>query len=1387
MRFTNFRQRIISVLIALIMVLSIFPFAFAVVEESNSNFDEELELLLQALAPEEDTLAAERLPAPRGVTITADAASPTGFFATFVYHNPAATLVELAGHMGLRDAGNLAAPQLSPEAYRPGLFPASPDYHRRMTSLGGGYWTVTIPLPGGGIPYWYRVYTVPAETIPEIITTAFRNANSTRVFDPYNRPPVLPVGDTGPNRITRNEPYSVALVPWSDQQDPRNNRNMELPRANPAERGEVRFVPFAANNGPTDWGTRYLGIYLPPGFDIDRAEPFPVIYVTHGMGGDQTDWMWVGGAPNIMDNLIAEGKIRPTVIVSMNQYHFGGWGPANTIVGPIESQMYNIMPFVEENFNVSSEVADRAYVGLSFGGALAVRIYAAHANQFGYFAFLSTLNMGGIGAIVNENIPHRNDPCIFVGHGIFEGGIFTALPGQLTAANIEHSFHSVPANHDQNAWSQLFTIFARDYVWQSGVTEGVTINEDPASPTGLTATFVYRSTANATRVVLAGDLTMRDINEPLTPVVRHQPEAWRTGRYHTGGTEFRRDMVRVGDSDYWTVTIPLHAGGLSYWYRVWDDNTLPQHAGVNQGTRVYDPTSTHVRPTGTTTFRAHNNDVLDVVYVPYHPTMNDPLLESRARYEMPRENPAERGTVQYIEYTTMFGDSGWFLGVYLPPCYDPNRAEPYPVIYLGHGVFGDETDWMIPGNVPVILDNLIARGEIEPMVVVTAGAHFTPGVTPMHTSNVHNPAHNFVSHVLPFIEGRFNVSDQREGRAYAGFSMGTMTGGVIIDYYYEYFGYFGFFAGNPNSSHHALDIEALGARLGDNVPFVMLGLGMFEGGHPAAATNLARFNNAGIPAVFHTVPSAHDMMTAGMLFTIFARDYLWQFSGLTEGVTINEDPASPTGLTATFVYKSTANARRVALAGDLTIRDVNLPIIASNRFQPEEWQLGRYSAGGVEFRRDMARIGSTDYWTVTIPVHAGGLSYWYRVWDDNTLPQHAGVNQGTRIYDPTSTHVRPPADSGTIFRVNGNDVLDVVYVPYHATMNDPILETRAIYEMPRENPAERGTVKYVEYKTVHARGVDWPFHLGIYLPPCYDPDRAEPYRVLYLLHGIMGDETDWMIPGNVPVILDNMFARGEVEPFIVVTVGGHFNPTAAATAVTPFQAFGTYTTVTAAANLVNRVLPFVEDNFNVSTDRLGRAMGGFSMGSMTAGPVLNNSHDMFGYFGLIAGNQTGANAPNFAQIVAETEAANGSLPAVFIGYGVWEGAAWQNGMIGTYNAFTNHGFLTAHRTVPGGHDMMAASMAFTIFARDFLWQSQPNIDITNAPTVLRRNTSVTLGANVAPATGPQDVIWTSSNPALATVNAQGVVTARVATGIVIITARTPCGQVVSSVTIRLSM
>ena len=412
-------------------------------------------------------------------------------------------------------------------------------------------------------------------------------------------------------------------------------------------------------------------------------------------------------------------------------------------------------------------------------------------------------------------------------------------------------------------------------------TPGAHVVADSQSPTGYTATFVYTN-PNATQVRLGGDLTLLDLGTGNT---RYQPEAWQTGRYHAGGTEFIRDMTKDADGN-WSVSVPLHAGGLSYWYRVWD----PSQGWTNK--RIYDPASTNPRPSGDTTFRVRNNDVLDAVYVPYAEKQNDPVLQARASYELPVSDPAEKGTVQYVPYTTILGGAGYQLGVYLPAGYDPNRAKPYKVAYLAHGIFGDETDFLVPGNVPNILDNMTAKGEIEPTVVVTMGNHFTGTSLGFGSYNQPNAAKNLVENILPLVESTYNVSREAEGRAYGGFSYGGMTGGVVVKNYPTTFGYYGHFSGNPSLTQ--ADYDAIAAAVGPKGMEVFLGNGVFEGSLNAANTIADNYRSRGIPATTAQVRGAHDMMTGGQLFTIYARDILWDVDK--DGVKDSSDVCADTVL-----------------------------------------------------------------------------------------------------------------------------------------------------------------------------------------------------------------------------------------------------------------------------------------------------------------------------------------------------------------------------------------------------------------------------------------------------------------------------------------------------------
>lgn len=122
--------------------------------------------------------------------------------------------------------------------------------------------------------------------------------------------------------------------------------------------------------------------------------------------------------------------------------------------------------------------------------------------------------------------------------------------------------------------------------------------------------------------------------------------------------------------------------------------------------------------------------------------------------------------------------------VYTPAGYDPRRAQPYPVIFLLHGLRDDAERWMNTGGSNVVLDNLIAQRKAVPMVMVTTlgyGVNNGPAGA-MAPENITDYTRILLDEVLPLVEKSDNVSRNREQRAIAGLSMGgaetLYTGGA---------------------------------------------------------------------------------------------------------------------------------------------------------------------------------------------------------------------------------------------------------------------------------------------------------------------------------------------------------------------------------------------------------------------------------------------------------------------------------------------------------------------------------------------------------------------------------------------------------------------------------
>lgn len=151
---------------------------------------------------------------------------------------------------------------------------------------------------------------------------------------------------------------------------------------------------------------RRLTIYTPPGYEQSN-EKFPVLYLLHGAGGDEEAWIALGRTAQIMDNLIAQGKAKPMIVVMPNgnviqdaapgEGNEGMYKPAfmipKTMDGTYEGSFKDIIKFVESNYQVKADKADRAIAGLSMGGYHTMHISRFYPNTFDYMGLFSAAIM----------------------------------------------------------------------------------------------------------------------------------------------------------------------------------------------------------------------------------------------------------------------------------------------------------------------------------------------------------------------------------------------------------------------------------------------------------------------------------------------------------------------------------------------------------------------------------------------------------------------------------------------------------------------------------------------------------------------------------------------------------------------------------------------------------------------------------------------------------------------------------------------------------------------------------------------------------------------------------------------------------------------------------
>jgi enterochelin esterase-like enzyme len=533
------------------------------------------------------------------------------------------------------------------------------------------------------------------------------------------------------------------------------------------DRGKVELVEY---DSTTVGAKRKARVYTPPGYTKDRK--YPVLYLLHGIGGDENEWAR-GGAPDaILDNLLADKKVVPMIVVMPN----GRASKDLTARDPIPKQspafaafekdlLTDLIPFIEKTYSVKSDRASLAIAGLSMGGGQALNFGLGNLDTFAWVGgFSSAPNTKQPADLIKDHAEAAKKlRVLYVACGDKDGliRISQGVHNMLDEKKVPHVYNVIPGGrHDFVVWKSDLYHFSQ-LLFKDPVPENKAPGKKADEPAqeknrrGERGEPVGGSTPKGDKGVDEARPASTNIGTAAYPRIHpdlrltfqlRAPEAKKVqvvGNFGLGkGGPW--EMER-GEGGVWTVTTPPVVPGFHYYTFSVD------------GLRINDPASDTFFGTG-------------------RPTSGIEIPETGVDFYNAKDVP--HGEVRSRWYKSKVTGQMRHIVVYTPPGYDTERDRRYPVLYLQHGAGEDETGWTHQGHGNFILDNLIADGKAVPMIVVMEKGYATrAGATPQPPGPGKGDGGAFEDVVLkdliPLIDSAYRTRADRENRAIAGLSMGA--------------------------------------------------------------------------------------------------------------------------------------------------------------------------------------------------------------------------------------------------------------------------------------------------------------------------------------------------------------------------------------------------------------------------------------------------------------------------------------------------------------------------------------------------------------------------------------------------------------------------------------
>ena len=565
------------------------------------------------------------------------------------------------------------------------------------------------------------------------------------------------------------------------------------------------------------------------------------------------------------------------------------------------------------------------------------------------------------------------------------------------------------------------------------------------------------------------------------------------------------------------------------------------------------------------------------------------------------------------------------VGVNTPPGY--TKEKKYPVLYLLHGIGGDEHEWLNGGHPQVILDNLYAENKIEPMIVVLPNGRAMKDDRPVGNIMAPDKVQAFAAFekdllddLIPYIDKNFPVYTDAEHRAIAGLSMG---GGQSLNFglgNLDTFAWIGSFSAAPNTKPPE-ELLPNPDEAKKKLKLLWISCGADDGLITFSLRTHYYLQAHDVPHIFYIEPGVHE-------FKVW-KNGLYMFSQLifkpVDRSKFNE--YSPLGIPAA------TNVRRAKYPQILPDNRAIFRIKAPDA-QKIQLDLGK--------KYDMVK-DTAGFWEVTTDTLSEGFHYYSLLID------------GVAVADPASE---------TFYGMGR--MASGIEVPHEGD------EYYAIKNVPH------GEIRIKRYFSTVFRS--WR-QFYIYTPPDYDTNINEKYPVLYILHGGGEDERGWAMQGKTDLILDNLIADKKAKPMIIVMPDGNTN--------TDFAGFGERTLRIFEAELKQCIIPFVEKNYRAETGSRDRALAGLSMGGIQTLYVGMNNTNLFSYLGIFSSGwilpmQSKLADAQYDFMKKNIDTIKSNLKLLWIGIGGKEDIAYNNCQA-MMSKFDEMKIKYIYDDYPGGH------------------------------------------------------------------------------------------------------